>query len=129
MLRQQAKELLPIIQAYAEGKTIQVKASDNLWYEYNGNNNKLKFDSDPQNYRIKPEPKYRPFKNMEECWEEMLKHKPFGWVKFPTTNIFYSVLKVTNINCVFVDGTKLSFFDLYKYTAFADGTPFGIKDE
>lgn len=129
MLRQQAKELLPIIQAYAEGKTIQVKASDNLWYEYNGNNNKLKFDSDPQNYRIKPEPKYRPFKNMEECWEEMLKHKPFGWVKFPTTNIFYSVLKVTNINCVFVDGTKLSFFDLYKYTTFADGTPFGIKDE
>lgn len=129
MLRQQAKELLPIIQAYAEGKTIQVKASDNLWYEYNGNNNKLKFDSDPQNYRIKPEPKYRPFKNMEECWEEMLKHKPFGWVKFPTTNIFYSVLKVTNINCVFVDGTKLSFLGLYKYTTFADGTPFGIKEE
>lgn len=128
MLRQQAKELLPIIQAYAEGKTIQVKASDNLWYEYNGNNNKLKFDSDPQNYRIKPEPKYRPFKTDEECWEEMLKHKPFGWVKFPTTNIFYSVLKVTNINCVFVDGTKLSFFDLYKYTTFADGTPFGIKE-
>lgn len=129
MLRQQAKELLPIIQAYAEGKTIQVKASDNLWYEYNGNNNKLKFDSDPQNYRIKPEPKYRPFKTDEECWKEMLKHKPFGWVKFPTNNIFYSVLKVTNINCVFVDGTKLSFFDLYKYTTFADGTPFGIKDE
>lgn len=82
MNRQQAKELLPIIQAYAEGKTIQVKASDNLWYEYNGNNNKLKFDSDPQNYRIKPEPKYRPFVDKEECWQEMLKHQPFGWIKY-----------------------------------------------
>lgn len=27
------------------------------------------------------EPSYRPFKNQEECWNEMLKHEPFGWVK------------------------------------------------
>lgn len=33
----------------------------------------------PQDYRIKPE--YRPFKDAKECFEEMQKHKPYGWVK------------------------------------------------
>ena len=23
---------------------------------------------------------YRPFENIKECWEEMLKHQPFGWI-------------------------------------------------
>lgn len=35
MNRQQAKEILPIIEAYAAGKTIQVKSIiDGLWYDY-----------------------------------------------------------------------------------------------
>ena len=78
MNRQQAKELLPIIQAYAEGKIIQIKAIDGIWYD---DEDMVKFDSSPQNYRIKPELKYRPFANVEECWEEMKKHRPFGWIK------------------------------------------------
>lgn len=64
MNRQEAKKLLPIIQAYAEGKTIQVKAIDGIWYD---DEDMVKFDSSPQNYRIKPEPKYHPFKNKKEC--------------------------------------------------------------
>lgn len=128
MLRQQAKELLPIIQAYAEGKTIQVKASDNLWYEYNGNNNKLKFDSDPQNYRIKPEPKYRPFKTNEECWEEMLKHKPFGWVK--DISSIQSIIHINNDGIIANNGVANSYYTFKKSfnLKFADGTPFGIKE-
>ncbi len=82
MNREQAKELLPIIQAFAEGKTIQVKASDGLWYGREGENCEFNFNADPQVYRIKSEPKYRPFENKEECWQEMLKHEPFGWVKY-----------------------------------------------
>ena len=66
MRRNEAKELLPIIQAFAEGKTIQVKAIDGMWYD---DEDMLKFNSSPQNYRIKPEQKYRPFKNAEECWQ------------------------------------------------------------
>lgn len=34
MNRQQAKEILPIIEAYAAGKTIQIKSIDGLWYDY-----------------------------------------------------------------------------------------------
>ena len=77
MNRQQAKELLPIIQAFAEGKTIQVR--EDIDWCYLGN--ETDFDLSPQRYRIKPEPKYHSFLNAEECWQEMKKHEPFGWVK------------------------------------------------
>lgn len=95
MTREEAKELLPIIQAFAEGKTIQVKGPDNRWYDYEGKNCKLKFDSRVQDYCIKP--KYRPFKNAEECWQEMLKHQPFGWVKNIEFEKYFLIDEVTSI--------------------------------
>ena len=77
MTREEAKVFLPIIQAYAEGKTIQsryVKGDTSLWYD----DEDPSFDDDLE-YRIKPEPKFRPFNDEEECWQEMQKHQPFGW--------------------------------------------------
>lgn len=128
MNRQQAKELLPIIQAFAEGKTIQVKGPDNRWYDSDRKDCKLKFDSDPQMYRIKP--KYRLFANREECWQEMLKHQPFGWIKEDKDNcniIFVGKYGIA-VNC----GTGNGYYDFKKafnLLTFADGTPFGIKYE
>lgn len=71
-----AKKILPIIKAYSEGKIIEHKSYKNEWSVLE----ELKFSDDPSNYRIKPEPKYRPFKSVEECWNEMKKHEPFGWI-------------------------------------------------
>lgn len=124
MNSQEAKELLPIIQAKAEGKTIQAKAIDGMWYD---DEDMLKFDSSPQNYRIKPEPKYRPFSNAEECWGEMQKHQPFGWVK-----AYHGKFVITGIrDSKATIGRNDNFMDydyiLENYT-FADGTPFGIKE-
>ena len=75
MTRENAKELLPIMQAFTEGKTIQDWTND-TWKdkEYTS------FGELSQS-PIKPQPKYRPFKSQEECWNEMLKHQPFGWLK------------------------------------------------
>ena len=86
MNRNQAKELLPIIKAFSEGKVIEsrcIKGDKSLWYD----DEDPSFDGDFE-YRIKPEPKYRPFKDAEECWAEMLKHHPFGWVKDKETPKF-----------------------------------------
>lgn len=120
MNRQQAKELLPIIQAFAEGKTIQVR--EDIDWCYLGN--EADFNLSPQRYRIKPEPKYRPFKDKEECWQEMLKHKPFGWIEDKKANEYF------NVQCI-ASGDKA--IDLYtrllKRCVFIDGTPFGIKEE
>ena len=88
MTREQAKELLPIIQAFAEGKTIQFKNTFGAWIDI-PNNGKVCFDKELTEFRIKPELKYRPFNSKDECWNEMLKHHPFGWVKYG--KLFYII--------------------------------------
>lgn len=115
MNRSEAKDLLPIIQAFAEGKTIQSRFinGSNTWWD----DNNLSF-GDGVEYRIKPEPKYRPFKNKEECWQEMQKHQPFGWVK--TDEGYEQVWHVNKGD---------DFNATFKTCTFADGTPFGIKEE
>ena len=221
MNRQQAKELLPIIKAFAEGKTIQYYFGGAVWRDVKSNE-AIDFSDNPSNYRIKPEPdknqlpikdgdiimtmdkrafiangiidsdgcpcahcginlhhdftigttihgwtsspyipaseeakkelfikmgiagytwnaktlklekiepKYRPFRTKEECWNEMLKHQPFGWVKHTSSNeYFYSILEVIDDGCVFVHGPMVPFDEVYEFNTFADGTPFGIKE-
>lgn len=80
MTREQVKKALPLIQAFVEGKTIQTK-NGSKWIDIDSDKNQLILDSVvtyQDCFRIKPEPSYRPFRNVEECWQEMLKHAPFG---------------------------------------------------
>lgn len=132
MTREYAKELLPIIQAFAEGKTLQYRVNNenNEWKDINN----PAFNDLSSEYRIKPEPKYRPFKNKEECWNEMLKHQPFGWVMSKATGDYATIGSITKditVDITFTTNENDSFtaeflFEKYK---FADVTPFGIKEE
>ena len=124
MTREQAKELLPIITAYVEGKTIEVKDRQNNW-------NKIKdpnFDEYPMLYRIKPESKYRPFKDAEECWQEMQKHKPFGWVK---STLFKDLDLVNRVTTLYVEINRdiIDYKDALEKFTFADDNNFGVKVE
>lgn len=127
MTRKEAKDLLPIIQAFAEGKEIEglYKGTKSPWF-------KIK-DMDFNGgiiFRIKPEPKYRPFANVEECWQEMLKHQPFGWVKMKDTESGYYILKgITNQVVIGLNETPFSYKKVFEDYTFADGTPFGILEE
>lgn len=124
MTREEAKELLPIIQAYAEGKSIEVfQVKVDTWREITDPN----FDVGPEYYRVKPEPKYRPFKNKDECWQEMLKHQPFGWIIDSEENLI--IISVSNAHIWFNDKVSLTFEDSFYNFKFTDGTPFGIKEE
>lgn len=76
MDRNQAKDLLPIIQAFADGKDVETKTGSG-WMSIEN----MSFAGKPDSYRIKPEQKFRSFANAEECLQEMLKHQPFGWIK------------------------------------------------
>lgn len=127
MTREKVKELLPVLEAYANGKTIQYCNPEYHWEDVKPDE-QLDFGGDVINYRIKSEPKYRQFNNSKECWEEMQKHQPFGWVKNGKMNF--------NIACIRTDGivknngmydSWLSFKDSFQLT-FIDDTPFGIKD-
>ena len=127
MTREEAKELLPIIQAFAEGKAIQ-QTDGYDWYDLDDPD----FMANGNYYRIKPETKYRPFKNADECWQEMLKHQPFGWIKSKeaTEDVYFTITGLTN-TCGFMLNSPegRSFSRLYDYYTFTDGTPFGIKEE
>ena len=131
MTREEAKELLPIIKAFAEGKSVQFSDGGN-WYKTEN----LAFASGTM-YRIKPQQTYRQFKTQEECWNEMLKHQPFGWVKSKKSGTFYSIGSVLwdkEFDDVFVtfayDGMLCrSSKSVFEDFTFLDGTPFGIKEE
>ena len=115
MERKNTKELLPVITAFAEGKEIQ--------FFHRGAWNDVpypKFDEEHYLYRVKPEPKYRPFKSVEECWNEMQKHQPVGWLKSKTSIQTYRAYEIS-------ENTDLDY--RFNNFTFADGTPYGIKEK
>lgn len=124
MKRTSAKELLPIIKAYAEGKTIQFFSNDKGWVDKEYPN----FSEEPYLYRIKPEQKYRPFKTKEECWNEMQKHQPFCWVIYIKTGNFEQITYV-GPTILSISDTNPYFSTAFENYKFVDGSPFGIKEE
>ena len=127
MVKEGLKKILPVMQAFVEGKTIQRyddKKDD--WYDISPNAN-IDFCYD---YRIKPEPNYRPFKNAEECWQEMRKHQPFGWLKDKNDGHLTLITVVDNDNMMALNGrVGWDFLSMMNNYVFADGTPFGVKVE
>ena len=136
MTREQAKELLPIIQAFAACKQIQ-DAIEGLtdWVDTDEIN--LEYEGQKIKHRIKHETKYRPFKTQEECWNEMLKHQPLGWVKSKDKGYFHLIglvqfaSELEDVMITFDTSENLarSSHSIYENYIFADGTPFGIKEE
>ena len=123
---------MPIFQAMVEGRTIQVKYG-NGWIDINDDEDGLNLDSligYPDCYRIKQEPTYRPFKDAEECWQELLRHQPFGWVKLKDTESGYYMLKgIASQVVIGFNETPFSYKRVFEDYTFADGTSFGIKVE
>ena len=133
MTREEVKVLLPIIQAFAEGKVIECRTKPSLiegsdvpndWTEMK----EIEFWNNTE-YRVKSEPKFRPFKDAEECWNEMQKHKPFGWVKW--NDVRYNIYVVSSTSVCLINGNceNMDFAYAYQKLTFSDGTPFGVKEE
>lgn len=137
MDRNQAKEFYPFLQAFADGKAIECRTKPsavkgtsvpNDWTEIN----EIGYWDDIE-YRVKQEPKCRPFKDAKECWAEMLKHQPFGWVKSQIGEVNSLIILIDNEGLVIGDRNNgvigfVTATDLFKIK-FADGTPFGVKVE
>lgn len=135
MNRIEAKEFYPILQAYAEGKVIEsrtkpstVKGTDvpNDWTEMK----EIEFWNNTE-YRIKPESKYRPFKDTKECWQEMQKHQPFGWI-IGKEDEYHSLITSIIADEEEVDINGISGFvldEIMEHYTFVDGLPFGVKVE
>ena len=124
MNRKEAAELFPIIKAFSEGKVIQTSVKGRPWEDLSEN---IVFYTNDK-YRIKPDPKYRSFKNAEECWTEMKKHQPFGWVK---STLFKDLALVNRVTTLYVEINKdiIDYKDALDKFTFADGNNFGVKVE
>lgn len=137
MTIEETKERIAVMQAYVDGKQIQWECSDDKWvdvpepsWSINGN------------FRVKTEPKYRPFKDADECWQEMLKHQPFGWVKEKAESSYKNLACITESSeypisfagygsedmGVMVVRQAHSFDRMFKFFTFADGASFGVKE-
>ncbi len=105
------------MQAFAEGKTIESKQIH--YGDWVVTENPVFFNSFIK-CRIKPQPTYRPFKNAEECWQEMQKHQPFGWIKMKGESNYSCIVEVLDTN---------NFHSDFNDYTFADGEPFGVKEK
>ena len=125
MTREEAKKYLPIIQAYIDGKQVQWLDETGRWHD--ANDKLLTFYSPPSNYRIKPEPKYRPFKTKKECWNEMHKHLDFGWLREKESRYLFNTMAV--FDSIKIKENDYNYSLVFERFEFLDGTPFGIKEE
>lgn len=149
MTKEETKQRIAVMQAYVDGKQVQVyDISLSKW-----------FDTDApswitsRQFRVKPEPPYRPFRNAEECWQEMLEHVPFGWITdnepqngaphdggqailivcvhdvVVSVSPYFEEDENGNIQRNTVTDGHSTYEQALKNYWFMDGTPFGIKEE
>ncbi len=135
MEREEIKRRAELYSALAEGKTIQILNMEGNWVDVEVK--KLNYIPETLKFRIKPKSQYRPFETKEECWNEMLKHQPFGWVKSKKNGRFYCIGEVSwsegfgELIITFSTNESLSRCSdsVYKECTFPDNSPFGIKEE
>ena len=131
---EEIKRRAELYSALAEGKTIQILNMEGNWVDVEVK--KLNYIPETLKFRIKPEPKYRPFKTQEECWQEMMKHQPFSFVVNKDSVDYFSICRVfkdeKGISRITFISNPYSGWDMeivFDRFNFADGTPFGIKEE
>lgn len=133
MTREELKEAMPILTAFAEGKVIEFWDYKNKEWNDIENIDMPSLLNWPYNYRTKPEQTYRPFNDGEECWETVQKDG-FDWVKIKgdPTNLSVGIAEVNESNVVLsgsLSEEPLGYEEAFEKLTFVDGTPFGMKKE
>ena len=132
MTRENVKKNMDIISAFAEGKVIQILNERDKWVDITEREGLPMgtLEETPDIFRIKPELKYRPFANAEECWTEMQKHQPVGFMKFKDTESgYYMLTGIARGVGVGINDSLFSYDRVFDDYTFADGIPFGVKVE
>lgn len=117
------EEMIAVMQAFADGKKIEFY--DDVTSEWIVCE-KPYWNWDDFDYRIKTEPKYRPYLSVDECFADVQKHG--GWVKDKKTGVLYLILEISPLSvdihchCVGIGG-------LLNDYVYPDGTPCGVLEE
>jgi hypothetical protein len=131
MNREEVSEALPILQAFAEGKVIEQNklGTKECWLPIRSIDINLLFSA-PEYFRVKSEPKYRPFKDEKECYEEMKEHRPFGCIRMIEGSSKSCILNSFDDTSIYVYGELYSYREALDLKfEFFDGTPFGVLEK
>ena len=144
MNRTIAQKFINCIQVFADGKTIQAKlfgCNESKWGDCDNPSWSPDYD-----YRIKPETKYRSFKDCDELiktYDRLFTEKTglerlennldltLIWVKskeYGTRHLITSFGKIrtTDIDMVELSNMSYSMIELFDYFTFLDGSPCGV---
>ena len=122
MTREEAKNMLPIIKAWAEGREVEYAADGILWVRLNGDD--IKLDVPAECYRVVP--RYRPFRDNRECIKALQEHGPLI-DRMTGATCFVSVL-LDNYFYANGEEERISYEKGFDRFVFKDGEPFGVKE-
>lgn len=125
MTREEAKHFWPIIKAYSEGKTIEYLLSEGKWANINED---FLFDNSHERYRIKQVPKHRPFRDNKECWDEMQKHQPVGWL-IGKVSESPTIVQAMLYNSIYIRDAPYTYEEAMRMYTFSDSAPFGVVED
>ena len=119
-------EQIAIMKAYEDGKTIEQKRFDRTEWESIVYVEDFPFDFLMNEYRIKPECKYRPYKSVEEAFNEAEKHG--FWVKSKDKHslFFIDIFEASGNGDIYIGHCHVGAF-IEKFIWFDDGSPCGVK--
>lgn len=119
-------EQIAIMKAYEDGKTIEVKRYEETKWESIVYVDNFPFDFLEYEYRIKPECKYRPYKSVEEAFNEAEKHG--FWVKSKDKHslFFIDSFEAAGNGDIYIGHCHVGAF-IEKFIWFDDCSPCGVK--
>ena len=118
-------EQIAIMKAYEDGKTIEQKRFDRNEWESIVYAENFPFDFLSNEYRIKPEDKYRHFQTIDEAFNEAKKHG--FWLKHKLSGrICFLTNFLEERNTIYIN-SRATVCGLDDYVWLDDGSPCGVK--
>ena len=118
-------EQIAIMKAYENGKTIEQKRFDRTEWESIVYVENFPFDFLSNEYRIKPECKYRPYESVEEAFNEAKKHG--FWMKHKLSgHICFLTNFLEERNTIYIN-SRATVCGLDDYVWLDDNSPCGVK--
>lgn len=118
-------EQIAIMKAYENGKTIEQKRFDRNEWESIVYAENFPFDFVMNEYRIKPECNYRPYKSVEEAFNDAKKHG--FWLKHKLSGrICFLTNFLEERNTIYIN-SRATVCGLDDYVWLDDGSPCGVK--
>lgn len=132
MTREETRKAIEVMKAYVDGKVIEFN-DDGTWSDVEP---EWSWGGNPKTYRIKPESKLRPYKDIKEFMNALKEHGEWLVDKFQNYATMPVFVGYTFIEIIGGGSStdnygheRLSFIELLKSYTWLDGAPCGVVEE